>query len=351
MNLLKPLTHLKAAPAATKPGQAREATLLHCGSQVLVDLFVPGRQGEKARIHSQYQLCKKLGVHQALEAQAHPAGVVSQTVGALRQVGTSGQEALAVARDYWRDEARTAQGPYRALVGAMQGCQSTGQGLFSTAKSLAKLGLNSAWLTYRGLKGEVNFSDLLAQGGETALRLVERGSRYVVSGRLPDDAKKFAKDCTDYSAEYLRKIKNDPGLEIPKLLAVLGTGAAVGGGINRGLGMAGKLAAAEVKVGEMAAAAPKFAGALAEPGTIVPRNWALRGSVPLAPTRVAPPAPAAVAAPVAPLPVVPAPVLTPRPLPLPTRTPVCLPFSNYAPAPRGGMQPFELLETTLDIVG
>lgn len=274
----------------------------------------------------------------------------------------------------------------------MQGSQTTAQGLFSTAKSVTKMGWKSASFNYRALKGEVNFKDLLAQGGEKALTLVEGGSRYLVSGRLPGDAKKFAKDCSDYSAEYLRKVKNDPGLEVPKLLAIVITGAAVGGGASRGIKMAGKLTAAvEAEAGAVAAeeaavAAPHLAAhvaapaptpavvaveeaaaALPKPGTVVPANYGLRGSVPIRATRPAAAAPTSVApAPVAappvvsraptvvaaPAPVAPAPVqLPPSTLALPTRTPHCLPSSNYAPVHRGYLQQLEEIHSTLNLLG
>lgn len=247
MNPLNLLNNLLPGPAhqpiSPSPRRAHgsDPTLLQCGGQAIRDLFVPGRQGEKARIHSQYQLCKKLGVHQALDAQAHSQDFLSQTGRAVHQVGKSvsstthrvsagTQEALTVARDFYRDEAKTAVGPYRALIGAGQGAQITAQGLFSTVKTVTKLGVGSAEFTYRGLRGEVNFQDLLRKGGEGALTLAARGANYVASGRLPDDAKKFTKDCAGYTADYVRKLKNDPGLEVPKLLTLVAGAAALGGG-------------------------------------------------------------------------------------------------------------------------
>lgn len=133
MNTLEHLMNLKPGkaspprpqPARSKACKAAEPTLLQCGVQVVRDLFVPGHQGAKARVHSQYQLAKKLGVHQAVDGQTLSQDALSQTGRALAQVRSSvshqvhrasagTQEALTVAKDYWRDEARTAQGPYRA---------------------------------------------------------------------------------------------------------------------------------------------------------------------------------------------------------------------------------------------
>lgn len=415
MNLTHTFNQLKkACEASPKPASKSTAaksagpTLLQCGGQAVRDLFVPGHQGDKARVRSQYQLMKKLGVHQAIDAQAHSQDAISQTGRVLKKVSAGTQEALTVAKDHWHEEARTAKGSYRALVGAAQGLQSGAQGAFSTAKGLTKLGVHTAEFGYRSLKGEVDFGDLLRKGGEGALTLAENGSRYVASGQLRNDAKSFAKGCR----QHLGKVYNDPTLEVPKFLAGLAATAALAGGLTR-VGAVGRslLAGAEggavatvgqaarvtavVESGESVAApalvqlekkaaqtaaavapeaaegvgtvVPKGYGRpLAGKGTVYPRNYPRPTATPAASPAPAPAVPATrLAPPAAPAPVVSAPPVAPAPplpvapaavelpasaLPAPAVVkPFCLPSSNYAPVPRGYLQLTEPVESLLNL--
>ncbi|MBN9417327.1 hypothetical protein ABS71_15360 [bacterium SCN 62-11] len=380
MNLLPSLTQLKKscealhAPAAKPaPAKSHEPSLLQRGGQVVRDLFVPGHQGEKARIHSQYQLMKKLGMHQAMDAQAQPQDLVSRTGRALHKASAVTQEAITVAGAHWDGEARTATGPYRAMVGAAQGFQSSAQGAYSTVKSLTKLSVNAAEFGYHSLKGEVDLGDLLRKGGEGALVLAEKGSRYVASGQLRSDTKRFTK----HVGEGLRNAWDDPTLQIPKTLAALAGTVALAGGVSRVGGTLGRAlvgggetgvavaagtgeaaaapqmarAAAAVEAGETAAApamveveqtaataAPRAAegvgrvvpknspqtgaGASASgEGTVYTRDWPRRTSAPAARPAAAPaarpaPPPAAPAAPAPAPPVVSTPVAPAPPLPV-----------------------------------
>ncbi|MFN8610798.1 MAG: hypothetical protein U0931_24870 [Vulcanimicrobiota bacterium] len=351
-----------------------------------IGLLAPGHHGEKARIRCAYQLRKRLGMHQALEAQCQSQDLISQT----ERLGQAADRTLDIglksARQYCEDEARTARGLRRAMVGFGQGVTSVAETAVGGTRSLARLGLGAMDLSYRTLTGETSLASLASQGRRAAEVLGRRGAEYVVSGQLVTDCKKFSKSLGDYAW----RVEADPVLEIPKAAAVLSAAVLAVGprrlvqaaeGIS---GLSANLArirvAASASADSVACAAEVSPAAVARPasqllppvtsgtpGGIVPRGFARAG----APAPVCPPT-AAVAPAVnqelvsnlkqalklseqaaSDVPTPPAPVeLPPNLTPLPQRTPHCLPASNYQPvAPRGYLRLLDTLESSLNIVG
>lgn len=381
---------------ACKPAVARQEVPVQSVIEVGKSFFTPGHKGEQARIRSVYQLRKQLGIHGAVDAQAESQDLISKTGRAARGANRAIGQSIQTAHQYWNNEARTATGLYRGVVGMGQGFTKLGDIGFRGTKAVAKLGVGVTELGYHALKGEVDLSELARKGGKAALVLAEKGCRYAVSGQLVTDAKKFSKDLSEYG----QRVVNDPVLELPKAAVLVG-GAVLAIGPERiaagarglsgllskvggraGLGESAGLATAESETALAAATetapslAPRAAAVEQTAGTVggvTPKGWVPRTAAPppvprpvataLAP---APPAPvnqelvrnlrralklSEEAAPKAPL--APAPVqLPPSNLPLPVKTPVCLPSSNYAPvAPKGFLQLLDRLEGGLDITG
>ncbi|MBS2034038.1 hypothetical protein JST97_03570 [bacterium] len=378
-----PKLRTQAAPAQT-------SRLLHCALQLGKDCFTPGYAGERARMRSLYQLSKQLGTHQAMDAQAQPQDLVSRSSRLVRSTNRCLEQSLETAGHYWREEARTAKGLYRGVVGLGQGATSVGEVAFRSTKSLAKLSLKAADMGFRTLNGERSLTALLGQTRQAAEILCERGSRYLTSGQFVNDAKKFSKSLSDYGA----RVQADPMLEVPKATFVVAAAVVAAAprrvaataeglaGLGESVAAAGESSA--VMSESMAAAAGESSAALGEtsqlggaslqigtPGGIVPKGYVANpGAAACAPPPAAPlnqellrnfqqalklsqrpglaetpglPAPAAVPAPLQ---------LPPRVGPLPTHTPVCLPSSNYAPAAtKGFLQLRELPQGCLDITG
>jgi hypothetical protein len=215
---LVPQSKPKVCKPAPAPSPSRQPELVKCLLQVGKDLFTPGHQGEKARIRSAYQLRKQLGMHQVMDGQAESQDLISKTGRAARAANQMATQGIQTAHQYWREEARTATGLYRGVVGMGQGFTKLGDIGFHSTKAVAKLGLSVSELGYHALKGEVDLSELARKGGEAGLILAEKGCRYALSGQLVSDAKKFSKDLSEYG----QRLVTDPVLEVPKAAVLVG---------------------------------------------------------------------------------------------------------------------------------
>lgn len=168
-------------------------------------------------------MAKKLGLHQPLQAQAQPQDYLSKTLRLGQQLNGSTQSAISTAREHWLQEAKSAKGGYRMLVGSAQGFTQVGQAAFSSSKNLLRQAGSLADIGYRGLKGDVDFEKLLREGAEESLKLPERVCRYVASGQVLADGKKFSRAC----AGVWHQLCSDPSLEVPKVLSLAAGTAAL----------------------------------------------------------------------------------------------------------------------------
>lgn len=162
-----------------------------------------------------------------MEAQAQPQDSISKTLRLGQQLNCSTQNAISTAREHWLQEAKGAKGGYRMLVGSAQGFTEVGQAAFSSSKNLLQQAGSLADFGYRGLKGNVDFEKLLREGAEESLKLPEKVCRYVASGQVLQDGKKFSRAC----AGVWNQLCCDPSLEVPKALSfAAGTAALAAAG-------------------------------------------------------------------------------------------------------------------------